>query len=297
MGPRWAAVIVNYNAGPMLEACVRSLLADTSAGGPPEVVVVDNASTDGSAEPVEAGFPEVTVVRASANVGFARGNNRGVATTRAPIVAAINPDVEVEPGTARALLARFDAEDDLGAVGPRVHNPDGTQYPSARTVPSATDALGHATFGRLWPTNPFTRRYHRMDEDHSTRHDVDWLSGSALWLRRTAFDDIGGWDEQFFLYLEDVDLCTRLREHSWRVAYDPTASVLHVQGVSAAGHPFRTIVEHHRSAFRYATKHWRGVRRLLLGPAVVLLAVRGLADVIATGLGRAQRTRAPHSLS
>lgn len=285
--PRWAAVVVNYNAGPALEACVASLLADTSAGGPPEVVVVDNASSDGSAERVEAGFPEVTVVRGSANVGFSRGNNRGVATTRAPIVAAINPDVEIRPGTARALLERMDAEDDLGAVGPRIHNPDGTQYPSARIVPSTTDAVGHAVLGLLWPTNPFTRRYRRLDTDLGTSHDVDWLSGSAIWLRRTAFDDAGGWDEQFFMYLEDMDLCTRLREHSWRVAYEPSASVLHVQGVSAAIHPYRTIIAHHRSAFRYAAKHWRGPRRLLLPPAVVLLVVRGFAELTARVLRRA----------
>lgn len=295
--PRWAAVVVNYNAGPALEACVASLLADTSAGGPPEVVVVDNASSDGSAERVEAGFPEVTVVRGSVNVGFARGNNRGVATTRAPIVAAINPDVEIRPGTARVLLERLDAEDDLGAIGPRVLNPDGTQYPSARVVPSTTDAVGHAVLGLLWPTNPFTRRYRRLDADHGAGHDVDWLSGSAIWLRRTAFDDAGGWDEGFFMYLEDMDLCTRLRERSWRVAYEPGASVLHTQGVSAAVHPYRTIVSHHRSAFRYVAKHWRGVRRLLLGPAAVLLAVRGLAELSARALRRATRPRPGRSLA
>jgi N-acetylglucosaminyl-diphospho-decaprenol L-rhamnosyltransferase len=287
-------VVVNYNAGSALEACVRSLLGDASAGGPPEVVVVDNASTDGSAAAVEAGFPEVTVVRGRANVGFSRANNRGVATTRAAVVAAVNPDVEVEPGTAATLLARFDAEPDLGAVGPRVSNPDGSQYPSARTVPAGTDAAGHALLAGVWPENPFTRRYRRLDADWSVPQDVDWLSGSALWVRRSAFDAVGGWDERFFLYLEDVDLCTRLREAGWRVAYEPAASVLHVQGVSSAGRPYRSIVEHHRSAARYAAKHWHGPRRLLLGPAAALLATRAAAQMGVRALGA--RPGAAHSI-
>jgi N-acetylglucosaminyl-diphospho-decaprenol L-rhamnosyltransferase len=267
---------------------VRSLLLDTSAGGPPEVVVVDNASTDDSAADVEAGFPEVTVVRNRVNHGFSRANNRGVAATRAPVVAAVNPDVVVDPGTASTLLARLDAEPDLGAVGPRVRNPDGSQYPSARAVPGGAAAAGHALLAGVWPANPFTRRYRRVDADWSAPADVDWLSGAALWIRRRAFDDVGGWDERFFLYLEDVDLCSRLRDAGWRVAYEPGASVLHVQGVSAAGRPYRSIVEHHRSAARYADKHWHGARRLLLGPAVALLAGRAAAQVTT----RALRARA-----
>lgn len=296
-GSRWAAVVVNYNAGELLATCVRSLLADTSAGGPPEVVVVDNASSDGSADAVEATFAEVTVVRVPTNGGFARANNRGVATTRAPVVAAINPDVEIRPGTAATLLARLDAEADLGAIGPRVDNLDGTRYPSARRVPSLTDMVGHAVAGTIWPTNPWTRRYLRLDEDYSIGHDVDWLSGSAIWFRRDAFDEIGGWDEQYFLYLEDVDLCTRLRQCRWRVGYEPGASVWHVQGVSTAAHPYRTTIEHHRSALHYAVKHWRGGRRLLLGPAAVMLSARALIALAAGAFGRLSRARASRSIA
>ncbi len=133
--PAWAAVVVNYNAGEALLACVDSLLADTSAGGPPEIVVVDNASEAGSADALAAAHPEVTLVRAPTNLGFSRANNLGVAATYAPVVAAVNPDVEVDPGTAAALVARLDASADLAAVGPRVRNPDGSPYPSARVVP------------------------------------------------------------------------------------------------------------------------------------------------------------------
>jgi N-acetylglucosaminyl-diphospho-decaprenol L-rhamnosyltransferase len=284
-------VVVNYNAGTALEACVRSLLADTSAGGPPEVVVVDNGSTDGSADAIA--IPGVSVLRANANLGFSKANNRGTAVTRAPIVAAVNPDVEVGPGTAAALIGRFDSEVDLGAIGPRIRNPDGSVYPSARLEPGPFAALGHAVLGKVWPTNPFTRRYRRLDANWSAPHDVDWLSGSALWLRRRAFDEAGGWDERFFMYLEDVDLCQRLSAAGWRVAFEPGGEVLHVQGLSTEQRPYRMIIEHHRSAARYAAKHWRGPQRLLLGPVYALLAVRAAAEIVARALGgRSGRPRA-----
>jgi len=288
----WAAVVVNYNAGDALIACVDSLLADTSAGGPPEIVVVDNASDDGSADALAAIHPEVTLVRAPTNLGFGRANNLGVAATYAPVVAAVNPDVEVDPGTAAVLLERLDASPDLAAVGPRVRNPDGSQYPSARVVPSSIDAFGHAALGLFWPANPFTRRYRRLDAHWASPSDVGWLSGSALWFRRAAFDEVGGWDEAFFMYLEDVDLCARLTEAGWRVAYEPGGAVLHLQGLSTDRHPYRMIVEHHRSAARFADKHWHGTRRLLLGPAFAFLAFRAVVQVGArVARGRTNRSR------
>ena len=288
----WAAVVVNYNAGDELIACVASLLADTSAGGPPEIVVVDNASEDGSADALAAIYPEVTLVRAPTNLGFSRANNLGVAATYAPVIAAVNPDVEVDPGTAAAMLGRLDAAADLAAIGPRVRNPDGSQYPSARAFPSGIDALGHAVLGPVWSTNPFTRRYRRLDADWSGPHDVGWLSGSALWFRRSAFDEVGGWDEGFFMYLEDVDLCARFGSAGWRVAYEPGGAVLHRQGLSTSRHPYRMIIEHHRSAARFASKHWHGPRRLLLGPAVALLAVRAATQLSVRAVGgRTERPR------
>jgi N-acetylglucosaminyl-diphospho-decaprenol L-rhamnosyltransferase len=276
----WAAVVVNYEAGPVLERCVRSLLCDTSTGGPPDVVVVDNGSSDGSLAPVERTMPEVHVVRPDANLGYARAANLGSAATTAAVLAVCNPDVEVAPGTAAAILARFAAEPELAAVGPTIRNPDGSIYPSARSVPRLRDAAGHGLLGLVWRTNPFTRRYRQLDADPARPRDVDWVSGAAIWLRRDAIDDVGGWDEGYFMYVEDVDLCWRLRRAGWRVAYEPGGEVVHLQGRSTARHPYRMIAEHHRSLFRFAGKRWRGVRRALLVPAAVYLTLRaGLAMV------------------
>ena len=276
--PGWAAVVVNYESGGALVGCVESLLADTSAGGPPEVVVVDNGSRDGSiralVERFPAGeFPRVTVVDPGANLGYAGGANRGIAATTAPVVAVCNPDLHVHTGTGAAMLARFE-EPDVAAAGPRIRNPDGSTYPSARAVPALVDAVGHGLLGLVRPDNPFTRRYRQLDADPALPRDVDWVSGAAIWLRRRALDSVDGWDDGYFMYVEDVDLCWRLGRAGWRIVYEPGGDVVHVQGVSTDHRPYRMIVEHHRSLLRFASKRWRGARRLLLGPAAVYLALR-----------------------
>jgi N-acetylglucosaminyl-diphospho-decaprenol L-rhamnosyltransferase len=278
LGSRWAAVVINYEAGQALCDCVRSLLADTSAGDPPQVVVVDNGSSDGSAAAVARSWPAVTVLDPGANLGYARAANLGIAASDAPVVAVCNSDIEVRAGAAGAVLNRLATEDDLGAVGPMVRNTNGTIYPSARSMPRLRDAVGHGLLGLVWPTNPFTRRYRQLDVDPSRRRDVDWVSGATVWLRRDALTTVGGWDERYFMYAEDVDLCWQLRQRGWRVGYEPGAVVTHVQGVSTAKHPYRMIAEHYRSLYRFASKRWRGVRRLALPLAAGFLALRaGLA--------------------
>jgi N-acetylglucosaminyl-diphospho-decaprenol L-rhamnosyltransferase len=272
---RWAAVVINYEAGPALARCVRSLLEDTSAGAAPHVVVVDNGSSDGSAAAMENG---VTLVCPGENLGYARAANLGIGATDAPVVAVCNPDLEVEAGTAAAILSRLSAEPDLAAAGPMIRNPDGTIYPSARSVPRLRDAVGHGLLGLVWPTNPFTRRYRQLDADPRRPRDVDWVSGAAIWLRRDAIATVGGWDERYFMYVEDVDLCWQLRRAGWRIGYEPGGTVTHVQGAATSRHPYRMIAEHHRSLFRFAAKRWRGLTRAALPFAAVFLTVRaGLA--------------------
>jgi len=281
--PRWAAVVVEYESGGLLAGCVRSILADDSAG-PVEVVVVDNGAS-GAARAAVAGLPGVRVLAPGQNLGYAGGANLGVAATDAPVVAVCNADLRVERGTAAAMLRRLDAESDLAAVGPVLRNPDGTQYPSARAIPSLRDAAGHALLGVVRPTNRFTRRYRQLDVDPASSRDVDWLSGAVMWLRRTALDSVGGWDEGYFMFLEDLDLCWRLQRLGWRVSYDPGGVVVHEQGVSRAHHPFRMIVRHHRSAYRFVEKRWRGAKRVMLVPAAVFLTARAGLEIVARALG------------
>jgi N-acetylglucosaminyl-diphospho-decaprenol L-rhamnosyltransferase len=271
-GAVWAAVVVNYNAGDALVECVTSVLAQDPL---PELVVVDNASTDNSVDRLRRVHPDVRIVRSGGNLGYARAANLGIAATEAPLVAVLNPDTVLAPGVGKAVADRFYTEADLGAVGPRIHNTDGTVYPSARRVPTIADAVGHGLLFFVWRDNPFTRRYRETDADPARARDVDWVSGAAVWLRRAALDAVGGWDERYFMYVEDVDLCWRLRRSGWRVAYEPAGTVEHLLGVSTASRPYRMIAEHHRSLLRFASSRFTGPRRALLGPAAAFLVARG----------------------
>jgi N-acetylglucosaminyl-diphospho-decaprenol L-rhamnosyltransferase len=269
----WAAVVVNYEAGTLLTACVRSVLADTSAGDV-DLVVVDNGSADGSVDALRAAVPDVRVVRSPGNVGYARAANLGIAATRAPVVAVLNPDVTIEPGTAKAMLARFEGDAALGACGPRIRNVDGSDYPSARRSPSIGLAVAHGAFGLWWPSNPFTARYRELDADPAQPRSVDWVSGAAIWLRRSALDAAGGWDETYFMYMEDLELCRRLRLAGFGVAYEPGGAATHVQGASTSRTPYRMLVQHHRSAWRFARQRLTGAAAVLLPFAALYLSVR-----------------------
>ena len=294
MSARWAAVVVNYEAGDLLTRSVTSLLADAS-GGEPEVVVVDNGSTDGSVARLRETCPDVTVVAPDHNRGYAAAANIGIAATTAPIIAVCNCDIRVTPGSAAVVLARFEAEPDLGALGPAIFNVDGTRYPSARAIPRLGDAVGHGLLGLVKRDNRFTRRYRELDADPSLPRDVGFVSGAEIWLRRSALEQIGGWDDGYFMYVEEVDLCWRLRNAGWRIAYEPSASLEHVQGASTARRPYRMLLEHHRSLLRFAAKRWRGWRRLLLVPAAGFLAARFVLAASAHALTSVGRRRTPRS--
>jgi len=291
---RWAAVIVNFESGDLLAECVRSVIADTSAG-PVEVVVVDNGSADGSVARARAACPGLRVVPAPGNVGYARAANLGAAVTAAPVVAVLNPDLVVRPGTAAALVDRLVGEPSLGAVGPRIRDRDGSDYPSARSLPSIPVAVGHGLLGLWWPTNPFTARYRQLDADPERARSVDWVSGAAIWLRRSVLDAVGGWDERYFMYVEDVDLCWRIRNAGFVVAYEPGGEVVHVQGAVTGRRPYRMILEHHRSAWRFAKRRLRGIRSVLLPGAAVYFAIRAVLAMAAHAAGATRGGGRDHS--
>ena len=266
------AIIVNYNARDLIVRCIESLRAE----GIEDIVVADNASVDGSEDAVRRADPGVRYHQTGGNLGYGTGANRGVAFSEsaAPYLLVLNPDTVVEPGAIKTMLAAIEADPRRGIVGPGIEEPDGTLYPSARTFPDLIDAIGHAFLGLVVPNNPFTRRYRMLDWDHAELADVDWVSGSCFLMRRAAWDAIGGFDEAFFMYAEDVDLCWRVREAGWTVTYEPAARVTHVQGASTDRHPYWMIAEHHRALFRFAVRTTTGWRRVLLPLMAVGLAIR-----------------------
>jgi N-acetylglucosaminyl-diphospho-decaprenol L-rhamnosyltransferase len=239
-----------------------------------EVVVADNHSADGSVQALRAADPNAVVVPTGANLGFGTAANRGAAVAAGDYLLVLNPDAVVEPGAVKALADTLDADERLAVVGPRVEDPDGRLYPSVRRFPDLAVAAGHAFFGFVAPRNRFSRAYKMLEWDHATPGDVDWVSGTCMLVRRSAFDAVGGFDEHYFMYVEDVDLCWRLWQAGWRVGYEPSALVMHTVGASSELAPYRMIAAHHRSLLRFAIKTTTGRRRLLLPVVAFGLGVR-----------------------
>ena len=269
-----SAVVVSYNSAAYLPDCVRSLRSE----GVDDLVVGDNASSDDSVAVVRAADPSAQVVEAGGNLGFGSGANRGVARTSGDFVLILNPDTVVEPGTVKALAEALERDPGLAVVGPRMENVDGSVYPSVRRFPNMTVAFGHAFLGLVWPRNRYTRSYRMLDWDHDRpAGDVDWVGGACFLVRRAAFDAVGGFDEAYFMYVEDVDLCWRLGQAGWRIGYEPAGRVVHVLAGSSRFQPYRMIAEHHRSLLRFVSKSSQGPRRALVPVVAAGLTVRTVA--------------------
>jgi N-acetylglucosaminyl-diphospho-decaprenol L-rhamnosyltransferase len=278
---------VTYSPGPHLGRFLSTLSHATER--PVTVIMADNGSTDGSPEEALERFPNTRLLRTGGNLGYGTAVNRAVAELRKDSQANLdlfvvaNPDVQWGPNSIDALLEAADRWPKAAALGPLIRDPDGSVYPSARHLPSVIRGGMHAVVGPVWRSNPWTAAY-RQDRLEPSERPVGWLSGSCLLLRGAGFDAIGGFDERYFMYMEDVDLCWRLRRLGWRVGYDPAGAAVHVQGASTEGHPYRMILEHHRSAYRFASRRWQGLRRGLLPPTALFLAVRAVLDMAARGL-------------
>jgi N-acetylglucosaminyl-diphospho-decaprenol L-rhamnosyltransferase len=288
-----SAVVVNYKSAELTVGCLASLRGD----GVDEIVVVDSGSGDDCAERVAAADPAAVFVPLVRNVGYGAAANAGVSRTTAPIVIVANPDLVVAPGTVAALGAALAADDRLAVVGPRIDRPDGTRYPSARTFPSLGDALGHGFAGLLTVDNPWSRRYLRTGSDDGG--SVDWVSGAFFAARRRSWDEVGGFDEDYFMFMEDVDLCWRLHRAGWGVAYAPAGRVTHLEGASRATAPYRMIVAHHRSLLRFGWRTGSRTERLLLPAVAVALGARTaiLCGRVALVRRGAKRSRRPDRLS
>ncbi|MBA3269605.1 MAG: glycosyltransferase family 2 protein [Acidobacteria bacterium] len=254
-----SVVIVNYNAGEALGTTLASLPAGLD-GLEWEGVVVDNDSRDGSEQAAENGGPRVRLLRVGANLGFARGVNAGIAATRAAVVLILNPDCALDAGAGALLRAELLRWPDCALVGPRILDPDGTLQDSARGDPSLMTGIFGRTgaLSRLLPGLSIVRK-NLMSHDavHSgvSSTVVDWVSGACMVARREALSQVRGFDEHYFLYWEDADLCRRLRAVNWHTRYVPAAVVRHRVGQSSRTAPRLANREFHKSAYRYYVTH------------------------------------------
>lgn len=244
--PDVSVSIVNTSSRELLLACLASLERDLDGPAAVEVVVLDNASDDGSAEAVRERFPWAQVIAQPYRAGFGANHNTVIRATRGRYVYVLNEDATVEPGSFERMVVYMDAHPEVAVLGPKVRYPDGRDQPSAWRFPSpAAAALGSLTLGRAGVIQSGGDRIRR----------VDWAMGCALLLRRSALERIGLFDETFFIYSEETDLCRRLAEAGFETHFFPDVTVFHHVSQFSTGVPERRVNEEWRSRRRYLAKH------------------------------------------
>ncbi|MBX3053647.1 MAG: glycosyltransferase family 2 protein [Caldilineaceae bacterium] len=301
-----AIVIVSWNVWDLLRACLESIARQSQPTDDPKlrgfgpdssatlrVLVVDNASQDATPSLLPSRFPWVEAILSAENLGFTGGNNRGLevlgydvkerprtadrrpqTTTRnSPLVPRfvyfLNPDTEVLPNSLWTLYAGIANDESIGAIGPQLRYGDGSLQSTRRRFPTRLTGFFESTWlGRLWPGNPWARRYYLDDWSPAVRQDVDWLVGAALLVRGEVLAQVGGFDPAFFMYSEETDLCRRVKDAGWRVVYEPGAMVIHYEGRSSGQVSTRRQILFNRSKVHYAGKYfgtfWAELLRLYL---------------------------------
>lgn len=250
--PLVSVVLVSWNTRDLLAAAVASV-PPAAAGAPTEIVVVDNASTDGSPEWVADHHPEVTLIRNTANEGFGRANNRGFAASTAPYILLLNSDAALRPGALEVLVESLAAHPEAGAVGARLVFPDGrfqasyADFPTLRSEALALAGLAARIHGPRYPS--------REEADSREAREVDWVGGACVLLRRTALDAAGGFDPDYHMYSEELDLCRRVWRAGWTVRYCPAAVAAHHGGQSTRQRPADQPLWLWTSRVRYFRKH------------------------------------------
>jgi GT2 family glycosyltransferase len=267
-----SVVIVTWNSAEDIESCLSTL----NYAGDFEVLVVDNGSQDRTAD-IVAGWHNVDLLRNDRNLGYARANNQGIAATTGDYVLLLNPDTRLELGTIDKLTDCLDARPDLAAVAPRLVNDDGTTQDSVRSFPTPSNVLWEVTgLARLFPRSRSLNRWFLRGFDYERDSLVDQPMASCLLIRRTVLAQLGGFDERFPIFYNDVDLSRRMRDAGHKTLYLNSVRVFHKRGASTGKARARMIRESHRSLFAYLRKHDRSglfwLKAIWLLPLVQLTA-------------------------
>ena len=250
-----SVVIVAWNARHYLELCLKSL-EDAPPNRSMEVLVVDNASSDGSAEMIETKFPWVKLIKSPENLGFSKGNNVAIRRAQGHYIALVNPDVIVFPGCLDALADFMDQNPKAGNVGPRVLNPDMSMQSTCRRFPTLWNNFCSATgLATKFKNSRFFAGEHMFYFPHDRTLPVDVIVGCFSFIRREALDSVGLLDEGLFMYGDDVDWCRRARKAGWEVVFYPGAKAIHDRGKTTAPYPVRFAVAQQRSVLHYWYKH------------------------------------------
>ncbi|HEX6548424.1 MAG TPA: glycosyltransferase family 2 protein [Candidatus Dormibacteraeota bacterium] len=254
--PLVSALIVSYNVRELLVDCLRAFFAGSDV--PVEAVVVDNASSDGSADAVSSEFPQVKVLSQARNLGYGRANNVGLAECTGRFVLLLNPDVTVGEGCVGKLADFLLVRPDVGAASPRLLRPDGSlDLACRRGFPTPATAFYRLSgLSRAFPRSKRFNRYNMGFLPDTEVHEIDAGTGACLMLRRAAVDRVGFFDPDYFMYGEDIDLCFRLKNGGWKIFYVPAATAVHLKGQSTRQSTRRMLFEFHSAMWTFHHKHY-----------------------------------------
>lgn len=249
-----SVVIVSWNVADLLMACLESLYR-TPSRYTFEVLIVDSASTDDTVARVRARFPQVRLFALRENVGFTKGNNIALREARGRHLFLLNPDTEVLGNALDVLVAYMDAHPDVGIAGPHTLNTDGTTQSTRRRFPTLAVGFYESTWLQPYAPRPLLAHYYAQDVADDAIADVDWVQGSALLARRDVYDALGGLDEGYVMYCEELDWCKQAKGAGWRVVYVGTAHIVHHGGRSSEQVGARKHIMFQTSKLRYFRKH------------------------------------------
>jgi N-acetylglucosaminyl-diphospho-decaprenol L-rhamnosyltransferase len=258
-------IIVSWNVHELLRRCLQSIASQQSslATGDwrlaTETIVVDNASHDGTVEMLRAEFPasRVRVIANSENLGFTRANNQALAIAQGHYLFLLNPDTELRPGALQNMFEYAEQHSRVGMIGPQLFYGDGSLQSSRRRFPTRTTAFLESTILQQWfPQNRVLTQFYMRDTRDDETIQVDWINGSAMFVRREVYDQIGGFDEAFFMYSEELDWCRRAKEADWQIIYLPSAQITHYEGKSSEQVVARRDIYFHSSKVRYYRKYF-----------------------------------------
>jgi len=276
-------IIVSFNTADVLQQCLHAV-REAAARLTVEVIVIDNASWDGSADMVESRFPEVKLIRNASNMGFAKACNQGIRMSSGAYILLLNSDVQLLPDTLEKMVRFMGERDEAGAAACQLQNSDGSVQPSVRDFPSLKGELFGALFlDRLFPSSHLFGSYRKKNLRGDGVAPVDQVSGAFLLVRREVLRQVGPLDERFFIYYEDVDWCLRIRQAGWTILYVPECAAIHFGGRSADQFRAFPYVEGMRSKILYFRKHH--------GPFVTLLVqlvavIEGITRLLVWRAGR-----------
>jgi hypothetical protein len=277
-----SVIVVTMNSAHFIEACLRSV-GKQSLRFPHEVIVVDNASSDGTVEIVQKTFPRTRLIRLSENKGFSAGNNAGIRASTGDTVLLLNPDTVLGENALEALMSRLDADTSAAAAGPKIFNEDGTLQRTGISFPSIWNTVCEILLlDKAFPHSKVFGRHRRLYEDPDRSIPVDYLQGSCLMVKRASLEAAGLLDEGYFMYFEEVDLCRKFRTLGWKTVYEPAADIIHFGGSGAGFYDRVRLTHFYASYMRYLRLHEKKSTRNLFRN---LLTIRAMTRIGAFFVG------------